>query len=134
MLPKLGSPDAAVAVPQSQWLLRKNTTENHFEYLLFNYLCREVKSREKREEEGTEKWKLTCLSGNWGISICNVCAPFLTPSITLRGALMAPALFSPPHQAFLSVAMGKTSQNLQPWAQISPPQHWSLLPRHFSLK
>lgn len=54
MLPRLSSPDATVAVRQSQWLLQKNTMENNFEYLLFNYLCWEMKLREKREEEGTK--------------------------------------------------------------------------------
>jgi len=55
VFPKLGSPDATIAQPQSQWLLQKNTTENNFEYLLFNYLCWEMKTREKSKEEGTKK-------------------------------------------------------------------------------
>lgn len=60
-----------------------------------------MKSEEEIEEEQIKIMELMCLSGNWGISIPNVCAPFLTLSITLLGALLAPALLSPHIRLFL---------------------------------
>lgn len=60
-----------------------------------------MKSGEETEEEQIKIRELMCLSGNWGISIPNVCAPFLTLSITLLGALLAPALLSPHIRLFL---------------------------------
>lgn len=53
------SPNSAAQMPLLQCVnlsgsYRKNTTESHFEYLLFNYLCWEMKLREERDEEGTK--------------------------------------------------------------------------------